>query len=417
MRRSTALAAAIVAACLSFPSYAATFTTTTVATDMGAEPTLAVAPDGTLYITTAPGLIIGEVPPSISPVFRSDDGGATWINTPPDLRQFGIGGGDMDLVVAPDGTIATTDLWIGSSSVSVSSDKGQTWLSQPLQGVVVQDRQWLAATPGFFYHVVHQLPAGDVVSVSTDGLVYPAHFVGATPLDQTGCICAPGNMVAEGAGGLLADHVAFVYPTTTQGVGVSVSTNGALSWTVSYPGASVNPSGVVGFPIIADGGNGKLAIVWQPDSTAGIYLVTSSDFGTTWSTPQVIESTGTSVYPWVAYRNGVIAVSYYHTDAVASVADNVPAGSVWNVSYKDSTDGFAARTDIEPVKNGPICTQGTGCSADRELLDFQTVQIDNAGMAVIAYARYLPPAPVDVRFAKQTAAVTTAAKARKPHRH
>jgi hypothetical protein len=410
--RLLVLTAAAAALGLSLPCFAATFTATTVAADMGAEPTLDVAPDGTLYITTAPALVIGQVPPSIGPVFRSDDGGASWINTPPDLRQFGIGGADMDLVVAPDGTIATTDLWIGSASVSVSHDKGQTWLSQPLQGVVVQDRQWLAATPGFFYHVVHQIPAGDVVSVSTDGLIYPAHFVGATPLDQTGCICAPGNMVAEGSGALASDSIAFVYPTTTQGVGVSRSSNGGLTWSVSYPGASVNPGGVTGFPIIADGGAGKLAVVWQPETTGGFYLVTSDNFGATWSTPQVVENTGTSVYPWVAYRNGVIAISYYHTTASATVADNVPANAVWSLSYKDSTDGFATRTDIEPVKSGPICTQGAGCSDNRELLDFQSVAIDNAGLAVIAYTRFMPPGPVEIRFAKQAAATLTTAKAK-----
>src|SRR2546430_9256882 len=47
-----------------------------------------------------------------------------------------------------------------------------------------------------------------------------------------------------------------------------------------------------------------------------------------------------SVYPWVAYRSGKIAISYYHSTAAASVADNVPANATWTVSYKDSSDNF-----------------------------------------------------------------------------
>ena len=383
-----------------FSAAAATFgAPVTVAVDGGSEPTLDVAPDGTLYITGATGLIIGAVPPSISAVYRSDNGGASWKLLPPSLRQATIGGGDMDLVVRANGNLATTDLWLGSSSVATSTDKGESWLASPFQGVIAQDRQWLASTANGVYHVTHQIPAGDVVSFSTDGLVYPVHSLGATPLDQTGCICAPGNIVAR-SGGLLSDSIAFAFPTTTSGIGISRSTNGGLTWSVSYPGLSINAGGVTGFPIIATDGNGRLAAVWQPAGSGGVYLVTSGDFGASWSAPRLIESTGTSVYPWVAYRGGKIAVSYYHTTASASIADNVPEGSQWTLSYKSSDDNFAARVDIENVKDGPICTMGTGCSDDRELGDFQSIDLTAAGKAVIAYNRSLAGG-TDIRFVKE----------------
>jgi hypothetical protein len=401
MSKSLVLCASV-ALCFGFApaSMAASFgTPVTVAVDGGSEPTVDVAPDGTVYVTAATGLAIGAVPPSISAVYRSDNGGGSWVVTPPSLRQAAIGGGDMDLVVAPNGAIATTDLWLGNSSVATSQDKGQTWLASPLQGVPAQDRQWLAATTTGYYHVVHQIPTGDVVSFSQDGLVYPVHMLAATPLDQTGCICAPGNIVAQ-SGGLLSDRIAFVYPTTTRGMGVAVSANGGVTWTNVYPGESVNAGAVTGFPAIATDGAGRLAAVWQSATSGVVYLVTSSNFGTTWSAPAVLEGTGTSVYPWVAYRGGKIAVSYYHTTAAGSLADNVPESANWSISYKDSSDNFVARTDIEQIKTGPICTMGTGCSTDRELGDFQSIDLNGAGKAVIAYNRDAGSG-TEVRFVKE----------------
>ena len=372
----------------------------TVAVDGGSEPTIDVAPDGTIYVTGTTGLCAGCLPPNIGAVYRSDDGGATWRTTPAGTRQIAIGGGDIDLVVAPSGAIATTDLWLGNSSVAVSQDKGETWLASPLQGTPAQDRQWLAATTNGYYHVVHQIPAGHVVSFSLDGVLYPVHQIAATPLDQTGCICPPGNVVAQG-GGLLADRVAFVYQTTTRGMGIARSTNGGITWTNTYPGESVNAGGVMGFPVIATDGQGRLAAVWQPEGTGDVYLVTSTNFGSSWTAPRLIENSGTAVYPWVAYRNGKIAVSYYHTTATAPSADEVPESAQWTLSYRDSTDDFTARVAIDNIKTGPICTMGIGCSEDRELGDFQSIDLTPAGKAVIAYNRNTGGESTEVRFVKE----------------
>ena len=80
-------------------------------------------------------------------------------------------------------------------------------------------------------------------------------------------------------------------------------------------------------------------------------------------------------------RDEKVAISVYHTTANGT-ADTVPEGSQWFESYLESTDGgatFSALETVDPtvVKTGPICTQGTGCSGDRELLDFQSDTIDN----------------------------------------
>src|SRR5438874_1527821 len=107
-------------------------------------------------------------------------------------------------------------------------------------------------------------PSGLIVSKSTNGLVYPYHTVAATPVDQTGCVCPPGNLIAEGGGGLLGttDKVGLIYATSTGGVKFARSTNGALTFTnVEVSPASSADTGQA-FPVVANAGGGNLEAVW-----------------------------------------------------------------------------------------------------------------------------------------------------------
>src|SRR3954454_10721083 len=164
------------------------------------EPGINVAPNGSIYVNGPSGLL-SNLPGSPSPVFKSSDGGSTWATMPTSLRANLPGGGDSNISIDPvSGTLYMTDLWLGSATVSRSTDGAASWVANPLQGVVVQDRQWVAAAgDGNVYHVTHQIPSGLVVSKSVsplDGIVYPQHVIAATPLDQTGCVCPPGNLIA-----------------------------------------------------------------------------------------------------------------------------------------------------------------------------------------------------------------------------
>ena len=223
------------------------------------------------------------------------------------------------------------------------------------------------------------------MSKSIDGgLTYPIRTVAATPLDQTGCICPPGNLISQGGGGLLGtnDKVGFVYATSTGGVNFARSTNGGATFTQSTVGPASNADTSQAFPVVADGGGGRLAAVWMPveGGRSSVDLATSSDWGATWSAPQTIVSGGTSVYPWVAASGQKIAVSLYHTGGGQT---------------------FSALQSADPtsVKSGPICTAGTGCNGDRELLDFQSDTLDGAGLADLAYTRSIDGvADTQVRF-------------------
>ena len=379
--------------------------------DLG-EPGIDAAADGTLYINAPTGLL-SNLPGSPSDIFRSDDGGSSWQLLPAGLKANFPGGGDSDISLDPQtGAIAETDLWLGSATVSKSTDKGATWTANPLQGVVVQDRQWVAqAGGGVVYHLTHQIPLGLVVSKSIDGgVTYPVSTIGATPADQTGCICPPGTLIAEGGSTLgLSDKVGFVYATSTGGVNFARSTNGGLTFSQSTVGPASSGTTNAAFPVVANAGGNNLAAVWLEDdgtSSSVVKYAQSSDWGATWSAPRTLVSDGASVYPWVAAKGSKVAISLYHSTA-SGTSDTVPESAQWFETYLESTDGGAtfsapATVDSTVVKTGPICTEGTGCSGDRELLDFQSDTIDPAGRANLTWTRSIDGVSnTEIRFARQ----------------
>src|SRR4051794_26891759 len=305
--------------------------------DLG-EPGIDAAADGTLYINAPTGLL-SNLPGSPSDVFRSDDGGASWQLLPAGLKANFPGGGDSDISLDPQtGALAETDLWLGSATVSKSTDRGQTWTANPLQGVVVQDRQWVAqGGGGVVYHLTHQIPLGLVVSKSVDGgVTYPVSTVGATPVDQTGCICPPGTLIAEGATTLgTGDKVGFVYATSTGGVKFARSTNGGLTFSNVVVGPASSGDTGAAFPVVANAGGNKLAAVWLEDdgtSSSLIKYAQSSDWGATWSAPRTLVSAGASVYPWVAAQGSKVAISLYHT-STSGTSDTVPDSAQWFETY------------------------------------------------------------------------------------
>jgi hypothetical protein len=390
-----------------------TFTMTLVANDRStSEPGIDVAPDGTLYVNGPSGLL-SNLPGSPSFVWRSRDDGVSWAETPADLRANLPGGGDSDLSIDTSGGLHLTDLWLGSATVSRSTDQGETWLADPVEGVVVQDRQWIAASStGIVYHATHQIPAGLVVSKSVDGgLTFPIQSVAATPLDQTGCVCPPGNLVAAPGTSALGsdDKVGLVYATSTGGVNFARSTDGGLTFTTSTVASPSAADTTTNFPVVADAGNGRLVAVWLAvhNGASSVLFGTSPDWGQTWGVPRTIVASGTPVYPWVAAHGAKVSIAMYRAPDVRVTPDTVPDGTKFFETYLESTDGgttFApiATVDPNPVKIGPVCTGGANCSGDRQLGDFQQVAIDNAGRPVMSYIRVDPGVPggVDVMFAR-----------------
>jgi len=408
------LAGALLSLAFAGVAHAASFTTAVVSPDNVSEPGIDVGPDNAIYVNGPTG-VLSNLPGSPSNLYRSTDGGATWAMTPYSLRANLPGGGDFDISIDPKtNTLYSTDLWLGSATVAKSTDDGQSWTANPLQGIIVQDRQWVATSGGgVVYHATHQIPSGLIVSKSiapADGIVYPISTVAATPLDQTGCICPPGNLIAEGTGAMagLSDKVGLIYATSTGGVNFARSTNGGLTFTQATvsPASSAATNG--NFPVVANGGGGHLFAVWDEvaGATSTIHFTSSNDWGATWAAPRVLVSGGSSVFPWVAANGQKVAVSLYHTSS-SGTPDTVPANAQWFESYLESLDGgasFSGLSTADPTvaKTGAICTGGINCSSGRELGDFQSVTIDNAMAADLAYNHSFDGTDTEVRFAHQT---------------
>jgi hypothetical protein len=89
--------------------------------------------------------------------------------------------------------------------------------------------------------------------------------------------------------------------------------------------------------------------------------------------------------------------------------NNATAGSHWDVFFSQSTNAlastatFSSPTDVAVAKTGQICTKGTGCTANRELLDFFSITHDVGGDALISYANVPTPGTAHVMFTRQTA--------------
>ena len=132
----------------------------------------------------------------------------------------------------------------------------------------------------------------------------------------------------------------------------------------------------------------------------------------TWSAPTQITgsgiSAGTNTFPWItAGSNGRVDVAYYHANEVSEqgtcgsgsgTCTNYGAARLtkaeWSVQIAQSLDAHAAapayhasRVSEVPVKHGPICTNGLGCTTggDRSLGDFLQVTTDQQGAALVSY--------------------------------
>ena len=378
----------------------------------GSEPGIVQSPDGNLFINAPDGLLANGTSPSF--VFRSSAQGLTWTLTPPGARSNNPGGGDSQIAVDPsNGTLSMIDLWLGSSTASVSTSDANTWTSQPVGGQPVQDRPWIAAAGGgIVYEATHAVPAGIVVSKSTDsGLAYGPGVVAATAADQTGCVCPPGNVIAQGGGALLGstDKVGVIYATSTGGINFAHSSNGGTSWTNTPVQGPTSDTTNSAFPVVANAGGGHLYATWlnETGSASVIAFSSSSDWGSTWSAPTTVVSSGTSVYPWVAANGSTVAISLYHTTTVSPTPDVAPAGTQWFASALKSADGGSTwspltTADATAAKTGPVCTGGTNCSSDRELGDFQTDMLDSAGHVDITYVRVPSAGVEDIEFVQGT---------------
>lgn len=386
----------------------------------GAEPSIAVAPDGAVYITTPLNL------------WRSEDGGATyeWLGTPycanllpvgglPDPpacvveeRDPGMqGGGDADLAITPDGRLHWLGLFAADAPIpyQFSDDRGASWSEVvDLADGNSSDREWInvRASDGAIFSTWRDFGNSDNPE---SGLLVRASFDnGAT---WTSSVKAEednrmGGVVPDPNGG------ALYLPSDDLGtIKVARSFDDAKTWESVEAAKFGNVRGHI-FPVAAVDAAGTVFVVFAMDEEKttpapdivgetdrslqhpNVFMIVSKDQGATWSAPAKLNPDGTTaIFPWIAAgAPGRVVVAWYENVDGTSLQE---IGNWWTASAVSVTaDAEApawehAKVSSEPARVGPVCSNGGGCSVtagDRSLLDFFEVAIHNDGHPVITWA-------------------------------
>ena len=170
-----------------------------------------------------------------------------------------------------------------------------------------------------------------------------------------------------------------------------VSTDNGTSWTVSkVPGATPGDSD----PSIGVGSGGTVYFGYVgADGKPG--MAVSRDQGKTWTDRQTV---GTSfgiqnaVFPTVvAGDDDRASIAYLGTPTGGNYQDNANFHGVWHLYVDTTYDGgktwvTSDATPGDPVQVGSICTGGTTCGDDRNLLDFIDVTADSHGRITAGFA-------------------------------
>lgn len=363
----------------------------------GAEPNIAVAPDGTLFVA------------SPLAVWRSADHGATWTQA----KAKGLtGGGDGDIAFDANGTL----YWLGLGGedgpipFQTSTDGGETWSKAvDVSDGTGFDREWLDVTASGKVYTTWRGEEGLEFNFSPDG--------GATWRGKT--VAGPdgdqGPVTHDRVSGRLYVPVVDLGPLAgleKPHVRVHTSDDDGATWTAHDLGElprtmPVEPNGYNSdFPVITVDDAGTAYLVYSADNSPtpgvtppealgifGIWLQVSTDGGETWSERRLLsDPTKAARMPWAAAgAPGRLAVAWYEN--VHGVPGEVVPDQ-WNVMLWESVTADAAEPAAvtvmltpEPNHVGGLCTAGVTCLAlDRSLLDFFEIALDLEGQPVAAWA-------------------------------
>ena len=187
--------------------------------------------------------------------------------------------------------------------------------------------------------------------------------------------------------------------------GVAVSEDNGLTWTVRQaPGAVY---GDAGHPSVGVGRNGDIYLAYGGRSGAKDQprggppmAVMSKDKGRTWTEPVVLGKDlgirNTRFPVAVAGDAGRAAIGFLGSKTGGDANDIADFKGRWDLYVAFTKDGgktwrTTLATPEHPVQVGSICTGGTTCGRDRNLLDFNDMVVDpKTGRVVVAFADGCP---------------------------
>jgi len=249
------------------------------------------------------------------------------------------------------------------------------------------------AYPHAFYYCSQTIAAGALCARSDNG---GTTFTNGTPPYTTECGGLHGHVRVGPEGTVYLPNKSC---GGTQGL--AVSTDAGQTWTIrpvtgttvsdgSDPSVSADRAGTVYFASVGSDGKPMVSV--------------SGNKGRTWKAPIRIGDNVhvlKAVYPEViAGDPGRATVAFVgsttpgdrNVDGYGKSADGTTyTGGTFDLYVSTTVDGGATWrtqdvTPTDPVQRGQICTNGTTCSAGRNLLDFNDITVDKSGHALIAYA-------------------------------
>src|SRR3954454_19064118 len=264
-----------------------------------------------------------------------------------------------------------------NSGVDHQTIGGGRFADNPLVGPI-------GSYPNAVYYCSQDI-ADALCATSVDcGRTYgPAHPV----YDLTQCAGLHGHVKVDPSSG-----IAYL-PNKGCGGGqaVAVSEDSGLSWEVrqvtgSTPG-DYDPS-------VGIGSNGTVFFGYQA-ADGHARVATSHDHGQTWVDGQDVGAqlgVQNVVFPaMVAGDDDRAAFAFLGSTTGGNYQDQANFHGDWHLYVATTIDGGQSwktvdATPTDPVQRGSICTSGTTCGDDRNLLDFMDATVDGQGRVLVGFA-------------------------------
>lgn len=291
--------------------------------ELAREPMVVEHPDGTLFVSG-----YGAKAPTL---WKSGDHGANWMRV--DVGNEGdgaVGNSDVDLAVAPDGTLYFVAMFFDretfegmSISVGVSKDVGTTWSWTSLSKTRFDDRPWVEVAPDGTAHVIWNDGDGVCHAVSRDG--------GITWTERPRIHDLGGSShLAIGPHGELAVRVTPLSASGNrfdEGIDlVAISSDGGATWqkraapgqrewsplkdTEAVPPRWVEPELPRWVEPLAWDADGALYSLWT--NRDGLWLARSRDQGVNWTSWHMDKGTDVLYFPYLIARgHGELAGTWF----------------------------------------------------------------------------------------------------------
>jgi len=350
---------------------------------VGNEPLIAIAPDGTLYIS------------ALQHLYRSTDAGASWTSVVGPLEAQVNLNTDSSISVAPNNRLYFTfDYpYAGTTAVCTTDDRGNTWSCNPAVVPGGTDRMWVVApSNSAAYEVTNEGLYETAFLMSTDGgTTWIPKAIGSGVLEpQSGPLlqsrCSTKVVQPIKIFGTLPSDVPelklYVYDPATTGAILSDVRPTGLSMPLALPGGAFSLDGV-------------LYVSSEEANAAGgrqVVVARSPDEGVTWVKlpPIPATTTGTATFSWVAAgAPGHVGVLYYYTtdNGDPGTLNTANWSAVWAESYDadSATPTWTVTTVENSVHTGGICIAADCMGAGRFSGDFISAIIDSTGAAHLTW--------------------------------